>query len=1033
MIKEELKSLWKNKLLLVVLCAIILIPAIYAGFFLSSMWDPYGDLKYLPVAVVNKDKAVTYKGKELAVGDKLADSLRDNDSMAFNVVDEAVAEDGLRNGTYYMVVTIPENFSYNATTVMEEDPTKLCLEYETNPGQNYISMKLGESAMKEIKANITQEIVHTYAENVFDSLSDVEQGFADAVDGTQNMLDGQNQLKEGNQTITQNLELAADGAGKLQDGAGKLAEGTGTLNDKMGEFEEGANNLNKGLSIYTKGVKDLDTGLSKLEKGTGKLSASVPKLVKGVNDLKKGSKQTVSGVEKLVAGYAGDGTDENPGAAKGIQNLATGSTSLREGVESVADGTTALQAGANQIVAGYAGDGTLTNPGAVSGAQSVAQGAQTLAGSASAVQSGVSQLVTGAAQLKLGYEGNGTAENPGAKEGMQNLSDGLSSLNQQVQAITIPSMELTEQQQQQIREQAVQSIEEMGSSQEAQAQVAAGLAGNTNAASIIGQLVPAMMASGLSQEEAQAQATALVAGVYASAFKEGARFAAPTAAVLGAQGVMGEVGTQMDGFSTMLHTLKQGVQQLASGAQVLNTGVASLYDGTVAVYNGLAELNGNMSAFTQGAQNLAQGATSVSGGVNQLYSGTIALQTGINTLAQGTPQLKEGALAVESGAQSLNVGINGYTDKNGKKVSGLYGGTKALAKGLTKVDDGLESLKKSTGSLSKGVQQIDAGVKAARKGSKELVKNSPALTSGSKELASAAGQISEGVEKLDNGATELAQGANTLADGSGKLAAGSKELGEGLTQLEDGTTTLHDALADGRDEIKKNEVGDKSLDMFSDPVDTREETITKVENNGHAMAAYMMSVGLWVGCLAFCLMYPLVSYKGKFKNGFAWWASKAVVAGPVAILMAVVLMMILTIALGFEPVSWFKTLGVAMVTAVAFMTIMYFFNVCMGKVGSFLMLAFMVLQLTGSAGTYPIEVSGPLANALHAFMPFTYTVNAFRSVIAGGQSIRGELEVLFAISIVFTLLTIVMFEIRGRRLKEGKRMMYDWIEEHGLA
>ena len=103
MIKNELKSLLHNKLLLVVLIAIILIPSIYAGLFLSSMWDPYGDLNYLPVAVVNKDKSVVYNDETLSVGDDLAESLSENDSMAFNIVDEDTAQTGLENGTsdYY--------------------------------------------------------------------------------------------------------------------------------------------------------------------------------------------------------------------------------------------------------------------------------------------------------------------------------------------------------------------------------------------------------------------------------------------------------------------------------------------------------------------------------------------------------------------------------------------------------------------------------------------------------------------------------------------------------------------------------------------------------------------------------------------------------------------------------------------------------------------------------------------------------------------------------------------------------------------
>ena len=53
----------------------------------------------------------------------------------------------------------------------------------------------------------------------------------------------------------------------------------------------------------------------------------------------------------------------------------------------------------------------------------------------------------------------------------------------------------------------------------------------------------------------------------------------------------------------------------------------------------------------------------------------------------------------------------------------------------------------------------------------------------------------------------------------------------------------------------------------------------------------------------------------------------------------------------------------ACVASVAFMSIMYFFTDLFGKAGSFLMLIFMVVQLAGSAGTYPLEVSGSFVPA----------------------------------------------------------------------
>ena len=323
MLKSELKSLWKNKLLMIIVMAIILIPSIYAGLFLSSMWDPYGDLEYLPVAVVNKDRPVEYQGNELAVGNTLAENLEENDAMAFNIVDEDVAMKGLKNGTYYMVITIPEDFSKNATTVMDEEPVQMKLEYTTNPGRNYISMKLGESAMKTIQSNITEEVTRTYTENMFDSLTDIENGFCDATDGTQDMLDGEEKLADGNNLITENLLLLSDGANALQKGTGTLSKGAHTLNDSMGQLTSGAGELAGGIGQYTDGVGQLAAGIGTLKNGTGTLAESVPALTKGVGDLKNGA-------DKLAQAYEGE-----EGALNGASTLADGMSQVNQAVRNI--------------------------------------------------------------------------------------------------------------------------------------------------------------------------------------------------------------------------------------------------------------------------------------------------------------------------------------------------------------------------------------------------------------------------------------------------------------------------------------------------------------------------------------------------------------------------------------------------------------------------------------------------------------------------------------------------------------------------
>ena len=70
-------------------------------------------------------------------------------------------------------------------------------------------------------------------------------------------------------------------------------------------------------------------------------------------------------------------------------------------------------------------------------------------------------------------------------------------------------------------------------------------------------------------------------------------------------------------------------------------------------------------------------------------------------------------------------------------------------------------------------------------------------------------------------------------------------------------------------------------DMFSAPVDSKETQITNVPDNGHAMAAYIMVVGIWVGAMAFCSVYPLSKQKGQIKSGFGLWLGKASIMYPV--------------------------------------------------------------------------------------------------------------------------------------------------------
>lgn len=758
--REEWKRLVRNPLFLVVMVAIIAIPTIYTTLFLGSMWDPYGNVEHLPVAVVNLDQPVTVEDTTYEVGQSLVDNLKEEPSLDFHFVSQEEAQAGLEDGTYYMVITIPQDFSQRASSITDAQPQTMELKYETNPGTNYIASKLGESAMKEMELGVREEVTRTYAATMLEQIGQIGDGMAQAADGGGELKDGAHTLTQGAQSLTNYLGQLSESSLTFVDGSQRLSQG-------LGDYLTGVTQVAQGSGALNDGAKQLEDGLGQLQKATQPLTQGVAQLNQGAQSLAQGAGQAANSSGTLAQGAAQ--VDESLGALlQGLQQLQSQTAALPQNTQALADGAKKLEQG--------------------------------LQGLSLAIQSG---------QVS----------------------------NEQLQAL-------------------------------------------------VGQL-------------------------------------------------------------------SQGASQLSQG---------------------LGQLSQQAPALTQGITQAAQGAGQLKEqGTAPLRAGAAQLQQGLNTLAQGSETLAQGVKQMQGQLPALTQGVDG-----------LYQGAQKLHQGTQTLVDGADQLMDNKAQLTEGMD---------------------ALAQGSVQIQDAAGQ--------------LHQGAQTLTDGA--------------KALEDGAATLQDKLAEGAQEIADTNTGDAVADQMAAPVETQESQLTQVPNNGHAMAPYMMSVALWVGCIAFSLMYPLTQYSGELKSGFAWWRSKASVLYTVAILEALVMLSSLHLFNGFQPVDWGRTVLVALVAALTFMSVMYFFTCLLGKVGSFLMLIFMVLQLSGSVGTYPLELSGSFVPALHGWVPFTYTVRAFRSAIAGGPDITGCLVYLAAWLVVFTVLTLVLFQVRTRRIRKGQPTLMVWLEEHSLA
>lgn len=287
---EELKALIKSPKLWVTMIGVALIPALYNLSFLGSMWDPYGNVDDLPVAVVNQDKSSTLNDQTLSIGDDMVDSMSKNKALDYHFVSAEKAEEGLENGDYYMVITLPEDLSEKAASLLTDDPEKLTINYQTTAGRSFVASKMSESAMTKLKDTVSENITETYTKAVFKSMSSLQDGLQEASDGGNELLSGSQQLESGSQTITDNLNTAASGSQTLADGTATLSSGLTTYTNGVSSLASGSTTLSTGLDTYVAGVNTLSSGLNEL-------NANSQKLVDGVNKLQT---ESSAGLTELI-------------------------------------------------------------------------------------------------------------------------------------------------------------------------------------------------------------------------------------------------------------------------------------------------------------------------------------------------------------------------------------------------------------------------------------------------------------------------------------------------------------------------------------------------------------------------------------------------------------------------------------------------------------------------------------------------------------------------------------------------------------
>lgn len=830
-IKAEWHYIKQHKFMMIVLIVVALIPTIYSVTFLRSMWNPYGEMNRLPVAVVNQDHSVNYQGKQLAVGKSLTNNLKKSGALDFKVLSsEQQAQQGLRHGKYYMVITVPKSFSKNATTLMASHPKRMQLDYTTSAGHNYTASKMTTSAAGQIKDQVDHEVTATYAKTLFSSVKKLDGGLKTAGTANGKMASGGQQLKNGNATVTKNLNKVASSSLTLAEGSKKVTNGLGQYVNGVEKAQTGNQKVTAGLTKFESAGQKLQAASNKLTSGATNLNGGVDKYVAAAGQIRNGSHQLNDGVQKLNSSVSGMGSS--------TAQLNSGMTAMTNGLGQLSTSSQKLSAATKQL-------------------------------------SDSSSANTAVMQLQL-----------------NSLSKEVAGLNSNSQAVQSLNRSLADLQR------AVDGLNN-GNSGDSE------LSSKVSAAADQQKLTPA-------------QKSAMLAAIKNSDHQK-----MDTTAVTSA-----------------MNAVNSAVSELTRSMPSSST--------TAALSTDLTKLQAQQTAENSALMQIATGSASLTTNLESVSKSAGKLNAGTAELAKQTPALVNGVDQVANGSASL-------------------------ATNTTRFAQSGQPLQNGAGTLSSGMSQFNSQMPT-------VVSSTKQLTAGSAAVGNGLGTLAHSGQTLANGSAKITNGNQQLASGTQQLVTGSKKLGSGINQVTGGAQKLSTTLGNA---AKKADVNpnNETYQQVSQPVKADHTELDKVPNNGTSMAPYMIAVSLFVGAIALNLMYNMYLPKAYPKSGFDWMLSKMSIWGPFTFLESILDFTLLCAMDGLRPLHMLSTFGVIWLWALVAMALVTLLNLVFAQIGSFLGMVLLVVQLSGSGGTYPIQLSSHFFEDIHDWLPMTYAVEGLRKTL----------------------------------------------------
>ncbi len=298
-------------------------------------------------------------------------------------------------------------------------------------------------------------------------------------------------------------------------------------------------------------------------------------------------------------------------------------------------------------------------------------------------------------------------------------------------------------------------------------------------------------------------------------------------------------------------------------------------------------------------------------------------------------------------------------------------------------------------------------------------------------------EVASAKNTLSNARSTLNEAKTTIPEVERILSSTEKNIGEGQDILaymlneypyvNDKVNQLADRIREiqgktdinGIIELLKNDpTAEQSF--FAEPIVLNKKSLFPIQNYGTGMTPFYTVLSLWVGAL---LLVSLLTTEASLSEQFS---NRQVYFGKLFTFVSIGILQTLVVTTGdlfilnVHIVNSLLFVLFGLMISFVFMAMVYTLVSVFGDVGKALAIVFLVLQIAGSGGTYPVALLPEFFQTIHPFLPFSYAVDLMREAVGGivWERAKEDLIYLSIFALVFLLIGAFLKELLNKKTNQ---------------